>query len=184
MSHTKQARRQHADAAAARSEKRAMDNISDQLNRTHPMIWKPHATVAAVIHRDDQYLMVEELIDGERVFNQPAGHLEDRESLQEAIIREVREETAWLFEPQYLLGIYRWRHPVKGNTHLRTTFVGTVSDHRSDQPLDEGITGAHWCTREQLLHSHTRLRSNLVLRCIDDYLAGQRAPLEILHDVD
>ncbi len=146
------------------------------------MIWKPHATVAAVIHRDGKYLVVEETIAGERVFNQPAGHLEDGESLQQAVIREVREETAWRFEPQYVLGIYRWRHPVKGNTHLRTTFVGTVSDHRPEQPLDEGISGAHWLSREAL--AGASLRSNLVLSCIDDYLAGARAPLELLRDVD
>lgn len=148
------------------------------------MIWKPHATVAALIHRDGKFLLVEELIDNQPVFNQPAGHLEDHESQQQAVIREVREETGWLFQPEYLLGIYRWRHPVKGHTHLRTTFVGNVSDLRPEQPLDHGILATHWLSYKQLLDRQHRLRSVLVMQCIDDYLAGQRAPLAILRDID
>ena len=75
------------------------------------MIWKPHVTVAALIESDGRFLMVEERIAGESVYNQPAGHLEDSETLTEAVIRETCEETAWHFEPQSVTGIYRWRHP-------------------------------------------------------------------------
>ena len=70
------------------------------------MVWKPDTTVAAVIEREGRFLLVEERIRGRLVFNQPAGHLEDRESLLAAVVREVQEETAWVFEPQWLLGIY------------------------------------------------------------------------------
>lgn len=148
------------------------------------MIWKPHATVAAVVCVDEHYLIVEEEIDGKRVYNQPAGHLEDGENLLDAVIREVREETAWAFTPTGLLGIYRWRHPQHGHTHLRTTFIGTVDDHRTDQPLDDGIIAARWLTRERLGAAPARLRSPLVLGCIDDYKAGKNYPLELLRSVD
>lgn len=146
------------------------------------MVWKPHATVAAVIERDDTFLMVEELIDGETVINQPAGHLDDDESLIEAVIREVQEETAWTFKPAGVLGIYRWRHPTKGHTHMRTTFFGEATDHNPNQPLDSPIIKAQWYTLDQL-RNNEKLRSPMVLRCIDDYLNGQRHPLALLHDV-
>ena len=145
------------------------------------MVWKPHATVAAVIEQNDTFLMVEELIDDKAVINQPAGHLEDNESLIAAAIREVKEETAWDFHPTGVLGIYRWKHPTKHHTHMRTTFTGTVSQFDEQQMLDEGIIRTHWLNRQQLLKCN--LRSPLVLRCIDDYLTGTCYPLSLLHDI-
>jgi len=146
------------------------------------MVWKPNATVAAVIERNNTFLMVEELIDGLRVINQPAGHLDNNESLVEAIVREVREETAWAFQPRALLGIYRWQHPTKKLTHMRTTFIGEVTDHDPDQLLDSPILRAEWFSRDDL-QQQGNLRSPMVLRCIDDYLSGKRYPLELLHNV-
>lgn len=146
-------------------------------------IWKPHATVAAVIARGNRFLIVEEPRDGKIVFNQPAGHLEDNESLIDAIIREVREETAWRFTPEYLLGVYRWKHPDSQTTHLRTTFLGSVDDHDPDQPLYDDIISADWKTLDELQNHSHQLRSPLVLACINDYLAGHRYPLALLHDI-
>lgn len=147
-------------------------------------IWKPHATVAAVIVRENKFLMVEEPIDGHIIFNQPAGHLEDKETLTQAIIREVREETAWGFLPEYILGFYQWRHPEKGNTYMRTTFVGSVHDHDPDQPLYDDIISASWKSLDELRSDSVKLRSPIVLACITDYLAGHRYPLEILRHSD
>jgi len=146
------------------------------------MAWKPGVTVAAVIERNNTFLMVEELIDGQRVINQPAGHLNDNESFVEAVIREVREETAWTFQPDALTGIYRWQHPEKKHTYIRTTFVGSVTDHDPDQALDKPVLRADWFTHDQL-RQKDNLRSPMVLRCIDDYLSGQRHPLELLQNV-
>jgi 8-oxo-dGTP pyrophosphatase MutT (NUDIX family) len=145
------------------------------------MIWKPDATVAAVIERDARFLLVEERIQGRLVFNQPAGHLEDRESLLAAVVREVREETAWLFEPQWLLGVYRWRSP-RGHTTLRFAFSGTVSDFEPARKLDPPIIATHWLTRAEIAARAERLRSPLVQRCIEDYLAGTRLPLTAIAD--
>ena len=92
-------------------------------------VWKPHATVAAIIERDDHYLLVEETCSctGRSVFNQPAGHLEDNESLYDAIVREVKEETTFLFKPEALVGCYRWRDSKKNRTHLRMAFCGVAT---------------------------------------------------------
>jgi 8-oxo-dGTP pyrophosphatase MutT (NUDIX family) len=142
------------------------------------MPWNPEVTVAAVVERDGRFLVVEERVSGRLVLNQPAGHLEDRETLIEAAIRETREETAWRFTPDALIGTYLWRNPENDRTFLRFAFCGTVDDHAAGQALDEGIVRAVWMSHEQLLAQPGRLRSPLVLRCIDDYLYGQRQPLE------
>ncbi len=145
-------------------------------------VWTPRVTVAAVIERDGKYLLVEETTDQGMVFNQPAGHLEDDESLSDAVKREVREETAWRFEPAGLVGVYRWRIPDTDSTYLRFCFYGGCSDHHHGQHLDEGILGTHWMSREELAGCG-RLRSPLVLTCLDDYLAGRRHPLELITDL-
>jgi len=98
------------------------------------MVWKPNATVAAVIERNNTFLMVEELIDGQRVINQPAGHLDDNESLVEAVIREVKEETAWTFQPISLLGIYRWQHPTKKQACIKSRMVRSRATAKGREP--------------------------------------------------
>jgi 8-oxo-dGTP pyrophosphatase MutT (NUDIX family) len=140
--------------------------------------WNPEVTVAAVVEQDGRFLMVEERIKGRLVLNQPAGHLEDRETLLEAVIRETREETAWRFHPEALVGVYLWRNPVDERSFLRFAFCGTVDDHQPKLPLDIGIVRAVWMSREQLQAQTPRLRSPLVLRCLDDFVRGSRQPLE------
>lgn len=147
------------------------------------MIWKPHATVAAVIERNGKFLMVEEESEGRIVINQPAGHLDPNESLTDAVIRETREETAWDFYPQALTGIYLWTHPESQRTYLRAAFCGTCDNHDPLQTLDDGIIRATWMTHEDLLANTDKLRSPMVMRCINDYLAGQRYPLALLVDL-
>jgi len=142
------------------------------------MRWNPEVTVAAVVETNGRYLVVEELAAGRLVLNQPAGHLEDGESLLEAVIRETREETAWRLQPQALVGIYLWRSPDTGRSFLRFTFCGLVHDHDPSQPLDRGIQRALWMSRDQLLAQPARLRSPLVMRSIDDYLQGRRMSLD------
>ena len=146
-------------------------------------IWKPHATVAAIIERDGKFLMVEEQIGTKRVFNQPAGHLEPDESLIEASIRETREETAWGFRPEFVTGIYRWPQPDTARTFLRVAFCGSCHDYREDQALDDGIIKAIWMSRDELAAQPEKLRSIMVLQCIDDYLSGKRFSLDLLVDV-
>ncbi len=137
----------------------------------------PEITVAAIAQTEGRFLLVEERIDGRLLLNQPAGHLERDETLLAAVAREVREESAWRFTPEWLLGVYLWRKPRTRRRYKRFAFIGTVSDHRPQQPLDTGIVGTRWLTREQIQARGAQLRSPLVLRCIEDYLAGARAPL-------
>ena len=143
------------------------------------MVWKPDVTVAALIERDRRFLLVEERIRGRLVLNQPAGHLEDGEALLDAVIRETLEETAWQFTPEALLGVYQWRS-ARGHTTLRFAFTGSVRAYDADRRLDPPIVTTHWLAREDIAQRAARLRTPLVLRCVEDYLAGRRLPLDAL----
>jgi 8-oxo-dGTP pyrophosphatase MutT (NUDIX family) len=146
------------------------------------VIWKPHATVAAIVERSGKFLMVEEEADGVIVYNQPAGHLDPGENLVTAAVRETREETAWKFDADAMVGIYLWQQPGTGRTFLRFAFCGSVRDHDASQALDEGILRAVWLSREELVAMPGKIRSPMVVDCIDDYLAGKRYPLDMLRD--
>ena len=145
------------------------------------MSLRPDLTVAAIVERDGKFLLVEERIGQKLVFNQPAGHVERGEQLVTAVIRETLEETAWTFEPESLVGVYFWDQPEKQRSYMRFTFVGQVSSHDSHRQLDRGIARAVWLTEKQIRDS-TRLRSPIVLRCIEDYLAGRRYPLDLVRE--
>jgi 8-oxo-dGTP pyrophosphatase MutT (NUDIX family) len=144
-------------------------------------IWKPNVTVAAIIEQDGKFLLVEEhTADGTRL-NQPAGHLENNETLLQAVIREVNEETAYDFVPEAFLGTYHWKHPLKDLTYLRFAFLGSLTGHRPEQPLDHGIIRTVWMAPDEIRASQDRHRSPQVLACVEHYLAGQRFPLSVVH---
>ncbi len=148
------------------------------------MIWKPHVTVAAVIHRDNRFLLVEEETSHGLRFNQPAGHWEPGETLAAGTVREALEESAYDFEPGYLVGIYRWHSNEADATYLRFAFGGKLVYHHPGRALDQGIVRAVWMTMEEIRACSDRHRSPLVLRCCEDYLAGKRYPLDLLVHYD
>ncbi len=139
----------------------------------------PHVTAAAIIHREDKFLIIEERSEGRVVLNQPAGHLEIGESLTEAIIREVMEESGYPFTPEYVSGIY---HYVAGKniTYLRFAFVGSVTEADAGMVLDDGIIATHWMSLDELKAASARLRTPLVIEAIKDYLDGGRYPLSMI----
>ncbi|MCK7544216.1 NUDIX hydrolase [Marinobacter bryozoorum] len=144
------------------------------------MTWKPHATVAVIVEDTrGRYLLVEEHSEGKVVFNQPAGHIEEGETVIDAARREALEETGWEVEPHAFLGMYRYIAPANGRTYFRFCFAATALKQVSEQ-LDEGIIAAHWLTLEQIRDLGDRLRSPMVLDCILDYRKGRRFPLEVI----
>jgi ADP-ribose pyrophosphatase YjhB (NUDIX family) len=146
-------------------------------------IWKPNVVVAAIVEKDGRFLLVEEEADGRQVFNQPAGHLDEGESLLDAVRRETFEETAWHIEPQALVGVYRWRKSESATTFLRFCFAATADRHDPASPLDKEIVRTVWLSAREIEALGERLRSPLVMQCIRDYQAGRRYPLDLLHDV-
>jgi ADP-ribose pyrophosphatase YjhB (NUDIX family) len=145
------------------------------------MIWTPRVTVAAVIEQDGRFLLVEEETDNGLGINQPAGHLDENESLLEGVARETLEETGYSFRPETLVGVYLWHAQEKGLTYLRFAFAGTLLDHDPTRPLDTGIVQTLWLTPEEIAFDAHRHRSPLVQRCVDDYLAGRRYSIDLLN---
>jgi len=142
----------------------------------------PHVTVATVVEDQGRFLLVEEHAEGRVVLNQPAGHLEADESLLAAALRETLEETGWEVELTGVVGIYLYTAPANGVTYQRVCFAARPLRHRPELQLDEGIIGPRWLTREELESRREQWRSALVPRCIDDYLAGGRYPLELIRE--
>lgn len=141
--------------------------------------WTPHATVAAIVVKDDRFLMVEEISGGQKVFNQPAGHLEQGESIIDATVREALEETGWAIKPVALQGLYTFTAPANGVTYHRYCLVAEALHQVADAELDDGIIGPQWLTIDELRQSD-RLRSPMVLTCAEDYLKNRRYPLDII----
>lgn len=148
------------------------------------MIWKPSVTVAAVVEKDGQYLLVEEQTASGLLFNQPAGHLEPGESLIQAAIREALEETGYTFFPQSVLGIYRWHSQADNATFIRFAFNGSVTSHDPGRVLDAGIVRAGWFGVDDIRQMTYCHRSPLVMKCIEDHLAGKHYSLEMLTHYD
>lgn len=153
--------------------------------RAMPHRWKPNVTVAALIERAGRFLLVEEETTDGLKLNNPAGHLDPGESPEQACAREVREETAHEFVPTALVGVYlnRFTKTRTGDdlTYLRFAFTGTLGAHHAEQALDAGIVRTVWMTADDIRACPERHRSPLLLQCLEDYLAGQRAPLSLIH---
>lgn len=145
--------------------------------------WFPHVTVAAICEHNGKFLLVEERSksDNQVVLNQPAGHIDEGETVLEAVIRETQEETCRHFKPQAVVGLYRLVSD-SGKTYLRYTFCGQISDVDDTLKLDPDILATHWLSVEQI-KARNDLRSPLVMSCIDDYLNGIRYPLSLLREL-
>ena len=140
----------------------------------------PHITVATIVERAGKFLMVKENSGGRLVYNQPAGHVEVKESLLDAAIRETLEETAWRVNLEKLLGIYQYTSPENGITYIRHCFIAKAIEQRTERDLDEDIAEAVWVSLEELEQRESEMRSPLVLEVIRDYLKGVSYPLSAI----
>ena len=145
--------------------------------------WQPDVTVATVVVRDGRVLCVEEQVNGRRVLNQPAGHLEPDEGLAEAAVRETLEETGWDVRLTAFVGAYQWKAPETRRHYLRFAFAAEPVRHHPQRPLDTGIIEAIWLTPGELLAARERHRSPLVWEAVADCLGGRRQPLSLLRQV-
>lgn len=145
------------------------------------MIWTPHATVATVVEQNGKLLMVEEHCHGKQVFNQPAGHIDENESIFDAAIRETEEETGWQVELLHMIGVYTYLAPENGVTYFRFCFAAKPIKKVSEQ-LDKGIIAAHWLSASELKELEPKMRSPLVLKCIDDYFNRSPVPLDHIYE--
>ncbi len=157
-------------------------------DRPESRFWQPDVTVATIVVDNGRLLCVEERANGDLVINQPAGHLEPDESLQDAALRETREETGWDVRLTAFVGAYQWKTPAQpdgsgGRHYLRFAFAAEPLRHDPARTLDDGIVRALWLTPAELMAERVRHRSPLVWQVVADHLAGQRFPLSMLAEV-
>ena len=147
--------------------------------------WKPSVTVAAIVEHDGRYLLVEEETSEGLKLNNPAGHLDPGESPEQACAREALEETGHSFRPTALQGVYlsRVQKAATGEdiTYIRLAFCGELGEREAGRQLDTGIVRTLWMTPDEIRASTARHRSPLLLRCIEDHLAGMRYPLAAVY---
>ena len=147
--------------------------------------WMPNVTAAAIVERDGRYLLIEEETTEGLKLNNPAGHLDPGESPEQACARETLEETGHAFTPTALLGVYlsRARRPAAGRdtTYVRLAFCGELGQREPGRALDKGIVRTLWMTPDEIRASVERHRTPLLLRCIEDHLAGVRYPLTAVY---
>ena len=146
------------------------------------MSWPPHITVAVIVFRDNKFLMVEEIRNNQCVYNQPAGHLEPNETLAQAAVREAYEETGWHVAPTHFLGVTRYVSTHSDTVYYRHTFIAEALTHDLDATLDEGIVQSLWLSYDELCAAPDKCRSPLVLKNIEQFLAGERYPLQLIDD--
>jgi len=147
------------------------------------MSWVPHITVAAIIEKDNRYLFVEEYVNDTVVINQPAGHLEENETIEEGCIRETFEETAYLVNVDYLIGVYQERKKNSKDMWLRFCFKCSIYNEIKDKELDKNIIRKIWLSRKQIKEEGVNLRSKMVLNCLDDYENGKNYPKELINSL-
>ena len=158
-----------------------------QQKSLEPARWTPHATVATIVEKDGKFLLVEEnrLINTQGdfgiVYNQPAGHVDEGESIMAAAIRETFEETRWQVKLKHLVGIYIFTAPANGVTYHRYCFAAEATVHQASSQLDDGILDAKWFSWEEI-QQLDNLRSTLVKRCIQDHLDGKHYPLDLIYE--
>lgn len=147
------------------------------------MTWTPHATVAVVVERDGRYLLVKELSHGEIVYNQPAGHIEEGESILDAATRETLEESGWEVDLKSIIGLYTYKAPSNGVTYYRICFEAKAIK-KVTNTLDQDILSEHWLSYDEIrsLENQNLLRSPLVKTCIDDFKSNQRYPLTMIKE--
>ncbi len=147
------------------------------------MSWVPHITVASIIEKDNKFLLVEEHVKNMLVINQPAGHLEEHETLEEACVRETLEETAYLVKADYLVGIYQERKKGSLDMYLRFCFKCSIIEKNLEKKIDKNILNTLWLSREELLKPEINLRGNMVLACINDYYDKQKYSKKIINSL-
>ncbi|CAI0741568.1 NUDIX hydrolase [Serratia quinivorans] len=141
-------------------------------------MFKPHVTVACVVHAAGKFLIVEETINSKALWNQPAGHLESDETLVQAAERELWEETGIRATPQSFLRLHQWIAP-DNTPFLRFCFVIELEQQLPTEPHDSDIDRCLWLSAEEILQA-ANLRSPLVAESIRCYQQPERYPLSLV----
>ena len=140
-------------------------------------------TVAAVIkNSENKFLMVEENTSDGIKINQPAGHLEKNETIVNAVIREVMEETGLAFLPLYLISIHQLF--LNSSSFFRFNFYGEVDNNSKPFSNEKQILKISWLDESYLEKKKKMLRSKCVLAAINDFNRGLKMPLSTIKNLN
>lgn len=149
--------------------------------------FKPYATVALIVEHNGKYLIVEEYNDDQDnrlVFGNPCGHIDGKETILEAAIREGQEETGCEIELVSLISINDY---VKDNeTIYRFCFEAKLKDYQEKMQAcdpDDEILAVKWYTKEEIYNGKDNWRTRLVGQNFDAYFNGQRYPLDLIKSI-
>ena len=141
-------------------------------------MFKPHVTVANLVHVKGKFLIIEEIVNNKLVWNQPAVHLEADETIFAAASRELYEETGLNAQPQQLIRIHQWIAP-DGCAFLRFLFLIELDERPDTAPQDEYIHQCLWLTADEILSSPC-LRLPLVAESIRCFMGQKFFPLTLI----
>ena len=102
-------------------------------------------TVLCLIRNGDEYLLQDRIKKDWRGFTLPGGHVEQGESIVDAVVREMKEETGLTVENPRLCGVKQF--PIDGGRYLVFLFV---ADQFSGEIVSSEEGAMHWVKKEDL----------------------------------
>lgn len=116
-----------------------------------------------VIKQDNKYLLVQESMPSQYgLWNWPAGKVDVGETIEEAAMREGKEETGYDVKIIRKLGI--WQDNIKQTAQhaFEAKIVGGELNYPKDELLD-----AKWFTKEEIFFMKDKLRTSWIIGAIE-----------------
>ena len=102
-------------------------------------------TVLCLIHKEDKYLLQDRIKKDWRGYTLPGGHIEPDESIVDAVIREMKEETGLTIRNPKLCGVKQF--PIEDGRYI--VFLFSADEFEGELvSSDEGKM--HWVDKEEL----------------------------------
>ncbi len=102
-------------------------------------------TVLCLVHRDDEYLLQDRVAKDWKGYTLPGGHIEQGESIVDAVIREMTEETGLTVINPHLCGVKQF--PIDNGRYIVFLFEANQFEGQL-KSSDEGQM--HWVNKSEL----------------------------------
>lgn len=102
-------------------------------------------TVLCLLRKDDRYLLQDRIKKDWRGYTLPGGHVEPGESIVDAVVREMQEETGLTVSNPRLCGVKQF--PIEGGRYLVFLFL---ADQFSGELISSEEGQMHWVQKDRL----------------------------------